>query len=208
MNKANLFLITSWPWHIYSSSSCSDLRGVGMRAAHISFFFRLPGNISGYLELYKREAKPTPDRLLWGCRASGTLQNELLLTSASSPFLRNSGSGKVCPPSASAIQEARWHLGTKPPDTYPISISRVTFLAADAGLWLKGISSERIVCSRGLPNAICIMHNHPCFGYLIWVENNSGYETCKRDLWSQHFGNKKPWWLFMFLFSSMQIGWW
>lgn len=178
------------------------------------------------MRLFYFQASRYPFQVIWGygkgrqnwlhtdwCGAAEHQEprrSELLLALAAPVFLRVSG--KVFPlSSAQPLQSRRqgdfwgwdfWHI------LQSFSPAGWLFLVADAGLWLKGISSECIVCSRGLSSAICIMHNHPHLTYLIWVENNSGYEICKRDLWSQHFENKNAWWLFMLLFSFMQIGWW
>lgn len=93
--------------------------------------------------------------------------------------------------SASAVQEARWLLGTASWHlSQSLSAAEWLFLAADASLWLKSISSEHLVCSRGLSRVICRMHSHPCLICPIWMENNSGYKICKESLWPQHFGNK------------------
>lgn len=180
-----------------------------LRASRLFSGFQV--TFSGYLGIWKGEAKLTPDWLSWGCRASGTLQKLIAAGLCHSYIFMGLREGFPTPfSSASAVQEARWLFGGWVSWHTPQSFSPAGWLfpVADAGLWLKGISSERIVRSRGLSNAICIMRNHPCLAYLIRVENNWGYEICTRGLWPQHFENKNARWLFMLLFSFMQIGWW
>lgn len=179
-----------------------------LRAACISFIFRRPGNLFRLFGDTKKGGKTNSRPIVvglqnirkpaeinccwsqqkahfWGTQAQGSFSH--------SQPLRSRRQGDFGGPS----------LLTHTP---VIFISWVTFLLADAGLWLKDISSGCIVCSRGLSNAICIMHNHPCFTYLIGVENNSGYETCKRDLWLQHLKSKKNL-MIVYVFVLLYANW-
>lgn len=137
------------------------------------------------------EAKHTPAWLLWGCRASGTWQKSIGAGLSISHIFKGLGEGFLTVfSSASAVQGARWLLGTV---SWHLSWSLAPagwLPVADAGLWLKSISSEHTVCSRGLSRVICTMHSHPCLVYIIQSENNSDYEICKKSLWPQHFENK------------------
>lgn len=121
MNKANLCLIASWLWYIYSASPWHNLRDVFMfrRAACLYFIFKLSADLFRLLGLMERRQNiPQPDC----CEAAEHQEpgrNKLMLVSASHTFLRVLG--KVFSlSSAQSLQSKKqgdfWGLS---PDTYP-----------------------------------------------------------------------------------------